>query len=365
MRTVEVSASTREDAITKALKDLGVERHEAHVEILDEGSKGFLGMGKRDVRVRVSADVPDLSPPPRTSTEESRPRRDDRPAQNRGERGGRDRASEQNRRGERADRPRTARNGRDEAKPRAQKPEARVPKSEPPRRPAPAPREDPEAVREEIKPLTPEQRKIAEHRAGEASALLQEVIDRMGIESKVSGSVNEEGVLELDVKSEDSAILIGRKGRSLLAMQYLINRMMQDVDETDETERIIIDIEGYQERRRASLDELAHRMAAKVKETGRRVRMKPLNPQERRVIHVALQDDTDIRTFSVGSSSVRCVVIAPAREEQGENNNNGPEGQRAEGGRRRGGRGRRRGSRNRGPSGERATNNNPDAEANS
>ena len=213
MRSVEVTAKTRKEAIDKALQELGVELHEVSIEILDEGSKGLFGLGARDVKVRVAAE------------------------------------------------------GLSEGLP--------------------------------------------EGRGSEATALLKEVIGLMGMEATVTSQRIEDEGLRLNIESPDSAILIGRKGRNLNAMQYLINRMVPSGDGLEDPERIIVDVEGYLGRRRASLEEMARSMARRAKETRRHIRVKPLNPQERRIIHLALEDDPDIRTFSLGDSLYRSVVIAP------------------------------------------------------
>jgi hypothetical protein len=138
----------------------------------------------------------------------------------------------------------------------------------------------------------------------------------------------------MNVESPDSAILIGRKGRNLQAIQYLLNRMMRPED-GETVERFIVDIESYLDRRRESLEEMARHLAERAKETGRDVRVKPLSPQERRIIHLTLQDDPDIRTFSLGTSSIRTVVISPKNAVRTGGRDGGPSR------RPRGGRGRR------------------------
>ena len=76
----------------------------------------------------------------------------------------------------------------------------------------------------------------------------------------------------------------------------------------------MVDVEGYLDRRRDTLEDMAQRLAERAKSSGRRVRVKPLSPQERRIIHLALHDDPDVRTFSVGESNFRSVIIAPVSE---------------------------------------------------
>jgi len=174
-----------------------------------------------------------------------------------------------------------------------------------------------------------------------AASLLSEMIKKSGMEATVSHKVSDEGEVTLTVESPDSALLIGRKGRNLEAMQYLLNRMIHAGEPGETPERVVIDIEGYLDRRRAGLEEMAHRLAEKARDTGRRVRVKPLSPQERRIIHLALENDPDVRTFSVGAAPSRCVVIAPKNErERPERSERSRRGGR-DGGRRNGGRSRR------------------------
>lgn len=179
---------------------------------------------------------------------------------------------------------------------------------------------------------------ISDAQGNEAAALLEEIISNMGIEAKAVFTRSEDGSARLNVSSEDSAILIGRKGRNLSAMQYLINRMISRGDTNESSERLVVDVEGYVDRRRETLQDMARSMAEKAKESNRNMRLKPLSPQERRIVHLTLQEDEDIRTFSLGESLYRSVVISPKGAAQ-------PERNRSRGGR--GGRGRRRGGRDR------------------
>jgi spoIIIJ-associated protein len=138
----------------------------------------------------------------------------------------------------------------------------------------------------------------------------------MGIENAVTSSLAEDGRARINVESKDSAILIGRKGRNLQSLQYLLNRMMRPSDAAETVERFIIDVESYLDRRKESLEEMALHLAQRAKETGRDVRVKPLSAQERRIIHLVLQDDPDVRTFSLGTSALRTVVISPKNQQR-------------------------------------------------
>jgi len=339
MRSVEVTAKSREDAINQALQQLGVERDEIETEILQHGSKGIFGFGAREWNLRVSTEA--------ASPVSDKPKREGGRGRGRGRRGGgsgegRKRESNESKRNEkqtnkrdgkpksggrrsdndskRSDRP--ERKPRSDRKPRSERPE-RKPRSE---RPSETPGSAEVAVAAAAGP-----RKSTEASDTEAAALLQEMIQLMGIESEVSNAEDEDKNLRLAVSSEDSALLIGRKGRGLAALQYVINRVARGIEGRDETERIIVDVEGYLDRRKQSLEEMALRMAERVKETGRRFSMRPMNPQERRVVHVALQEDEELRTFSVGDSAIRRVVIAPKDEEREERPRRRPQRDRNEG----------------------------------
>ncbi len=183
---------------------------------------------------------------------------------------------------------------------------------------------------------------ITEEQGQEAAAVLREMIAKMGIEAEVTFVHTEDGAAKLDVRSQDSAMLIGRKGRTLGAMQYLVNRMVAQGDTAENTERLMVDVEGYVDRRRESLEDLARHFAGRVKESGRPARLKPLSPQERRIIHMTLRNDPEVRTASLGESLYRTVVISPINARpgrpQGQGGGGGGRGRGSRGGRGRGGR---------------------------
>jgi len=315
MRSVETTAKTRQEAIQKALEELGAELHEVQIEILDEGSRGIFGIGARDVKVKLTLEK---GVPTRRRKERQRPERAERAERGqRGERGERERGRG-GRRGGRQDggrRPERAQKERGPKPRRQEKPE--TPQAQPQKTEAP--------------PAAP----VSESRRQEATALLGEIIEKMGMPAQVSNSLTEDGRARINIESPDSAILIGRKGRNLQALQYLLNRMMRPV-EGETGERFVVDVENYLERRRESLEEMAQHLAERAKETGRDVRVKPLSAQERRFVHLALQDDPEVRTFSLGSSSVRTVVISPKSGSRPGGRDGGGRPRRRGGGRRNG-----------------------------
>ncbi|MHB8125095.1 MAG: RNA-binding cell elongation regulator Jag/EloR [Desulfitobacteriaceae bacterium] len=115
----------------------------------------------------------------------------------------------------------------------------------------------------------------------------------------------------IDITGPELGILIGRRGDTLEALQYLTNLAV--ARKLAERVRIIVDVEGYRQRREETLVRLAQRLADKVKRTGTRVILEPMNPHERRIIHTALQEDLHVLTFSEGEDLNRRVVISLAR----------------------------------------------------
>jgi len=314
MKSVEASAKTRQEAIQKALQTLGAELHEVQIEIVDEGSKGLFGLGARDVKVRLTLEGAEEEP---AAAPRSRERREERET-NGGRRERRDRdGAGRGDRPRRAERPQGSDGGqRQERQPRPERAE-RPPRPEKAQRPERPPRPErpaKAAVRsEERKASEPEVElvPVTDARREEATALLDEILNKMGIEAKVSSTLADDGRAMLSIESSDSAILIGRKGRNLQSLQYLVNRMMRQTETTESNERFVVDVESYLDRHKSGLEEMALHLAQRAKETGRDVRVKPLSAQDRRIVHLTLQDDPDVRTFSLGNSSIRTVVISP------------------------------------------------------
>lgn len=120
--------------------------------------------------------------------------------------------------------------------------------------------------------------------------------------------------LTLTIEADNSALLIGKHGRTLDALQYLVHRIVYRDKKTKK--RIVVDVEGYRERRKASLTQLALRMGEKVKRSGKPATISPMNAYDRRVIHVALKDESRVRTQSMGSGALRKLVIYPQKKQK-------------------------------------------------
>lgn len=167
----------------------------------------------------------------------------------------------------------------------------------------------------ELQPSAPEQRPLvaAEVAAmGEkAKEVLTEILKLMGIKAEVElrvGEKSDETVVE--IRAENSGLLIGRKGQTLEALQYLVSRIAGERGVT-EGPHIVVDIENYRQRRRKSLEDMALRLGEKAKRQRKTVTVDALSAADRRIIHAALQDDPWVTTKSLGQGSYRRLLIIP------------------------------------------------------
>lgn len=143
--------------------------------------------------------------------------------------------------------------------------------------------------------------------ADQAREFLDNVLKAMGLDVTVEMSKQDEGVL-FNLRGENLGALIGKHGQTLDALQYLTNLAAHR--DAEDRLRITIDIEDYRKRRAETLTSLAKRLASQVKRRGEKVVLEPMTPNERKIIHMALQDDFRISTFSEGEEPYRKVVIA-------------------------------------------------------
>jgi spoIIIJ-associated protein len=139
----------------------------------------------------------------------------------------------------------------------------------------------------------------------------------MGVEASVTsqtkppveGGGEASDVIALDVSGDDLGILIGRRGQTLSSLQYIVRLIV--ANQAKARVPVVIDVEGYKQRRYEALQALAHRMAEQVKARKRPFALEPMPAYERRIIHLALADDPDVATESVGDGEARKVVITP------------------------------------------------------
>lgn len=143
-----------------------------------------------------------------------------------------------------------------------------------------------------------------------AMDFLSTIFKKFDLDVKINAIEGEE-FITLDLIGKDLGILIGRRGETLDALQYLTNLTVSR--HFEERCKFILDVEGYRNKREESLARLAKKLADRVKESGKNMSLEPMSPYERRIIHTVLQNDDQVRTFSEGEEPYRKVVIAKKR----------------------------------------------------
>jgi spoIIIJ-associated protein len=180
----------------------------------------------------------------------------------------------------------------------------------------------PQQTRDEQRPLeTPGSAPKTEEEDAEvvqiARETVAELLQRMGIRGDVEaswGETDEEGRIRpllVDIHGDDLNVLIGRRGKTLYALQYITRLILGK--ELKRPVAVVIDVEGYRARKEKQLRRLARRMAQQALETGRTMTLEPMAPNERRIIHIELRDDPNVKTVSIGEGDRRKVTIVPVR----------------------------------------------------
>lgn len=142
-------------------------------------------------------------------------------------------------------------------------------------------------------------------------AIMTDILATMNLDAKMD--INEkDDIISVNLKGGNLGILIGRRGETLDALQYLINLSVNK--NMENRKKFILDIEGYRRRREETLEKLAHKLADKARQRGRNIVLEPMNSLERRIIHTTLQERDDISTFSEGEEPYRKIIIAPKKQ---------------------------------------------------
>ena len=313
MLYIDVSGKTEEEAIDKALAQLGRDRDEVSVEILERAKPGFLGIGATLASVRVSYD--DGTPEPKEKPETFRP--EQRKSKEEREREQADQKAEQERRAAEAKKnaakaelpkdfaPEVLQN-KDGG--RKNSDEARGKKSRESK-----PRED--KPRRETKANVELGDEVHDEKSEQIRTFLTGLLRHMESEAEVKVYEPEKGRYKVILEGERLGALIGRRGETLDAIQQLTSYAVNHGGEKNRA-RIQVDAENYREKREQSLERLADKVAAKVVKDRKNVTLEPMNAYERHVIHTALQDTKDISTFSIGTEPNRRVVVAYDRNKQ-------------------------------------------------
>jgi spoIIIJ-associated protein len=340
MDQAEASGKTVEDALNRALARLGARREEVEFVVLDEGRKGGLfGRGARDAVVRVdrlAAPVgqPQDREPVDTRIPHGRQRpRDGRPPGEARPAGGGDRRP-RGRGGRGGEGGRNGGGRRDQPRGRFETPAPklteqdflRVPNYEEEIAEPPAGRETepgrasgrPERERrrrEEQPQIAPD---INAEEVDYAAHVVDDLLRILDINAELTirepltagdglGAVR----AVIDIRGEDLGLLIGRRGDTLLALQYIVNLIV--TRRFPDEGGVTIDVEHYRHRREEQVVSLARRMADRVRQTRSPITLEPMSPAERRLVHLALADDPELMTNSVGEGESRKVVISPRR----------------------------------------------------
>jgi spoIIIJ-associated protein len=253
--TLEIIAPSVEEAVANGLSQLGLARDRVDVEILDSGTKGLFGLGSRQARIRLSirSEVAQTSTPLQTAGEIET--------------------------------------------------DEEVEKQEP------------------VKPArtrVPSSSILGDDDTLEvAEAVVSELLEKMRVNAKVKASLlppqegEEQSIVKVDIEGDDLSILIGRRSETLNALQYISSLIIGK--ELERWVPIIIDVQGYRERRERQLRQLAQRMAEQAIHTGRRQVLEPMPASERRMVHLELRDNPDVMTESVGEEPYRKITILPKK----------------------------------------------------
>ena len=279
MDFVEVSAKTVDEAITKACIELEASSDRLDIQVISEGSSGFLGFGSKPAVIKVrKKEEPrwDLEEPEK---EEKAPAEKEPELQSGTEAAKKTKPVKKEVRKE-ASRKEAA------ARETAKKPEAGAQKE------APVPRTEEEIVTMKAS----------------AQRFLDSVFHAMGLPVDIQMEYNQEfGSLDIDFSGEDMGILIGKRGQTLDSLQYLVS-LVVNRDQKDYV-RVKLDTENYRKRRKETLENLAKNIAYKVRRSRKPVSLEPMNPYERRIIHSALQNNKYVETYSEGNEPYRHVVV--------------------------------------------------------
>ncbi len=257
MKFVEKVGRTVDEAITEALIELGASTDEVNIEIISKGSKGLLGFGAKEAKVRVtlkeeeSGNVEDIKPEIKTF-EKAAPKRE----------------------------------FKKDIKKEVKKEEKKD-------------SEDAVIVTEEE---LNEVIKLAED-------FLYKLLKEMSIESTIHSKVVNNNRVAISIEGNNMGIIIGKRGETLDAIQYIVNIVANK--NRVEYIKVMLDTENYRARREETLRKLAYKLSKKAQQTKKPIILEPMNPYDRRIIHAALQDSKIVKTHSEGKEPFRRVVISP------------------------------------------------------
>ena len=280
---IDVTGKNEEEAISKALAQLGLDRDDVSVEILERAKSGFLGLGSCPAKVRVSYGPEEEEPAPVESAPVQE--KTEQPAAK----------SEPRKNPEKRSAPKVEK--------KADKPVREKPVQE---------KSAPEQSKAQPQPVSLGE-EVDDEKAQAIRTFLSGLLSQMESNAQVKVYLPEKGRYRVILEGENLGALIGRRGETLDAIQQLTSYA---VNRTGGRVRVQLDAEGYREKREQSLQNLARKVAGKVVKYRRSVTLEPMNAYERHVIHTALQDVPGVTTYSTGVDPNRRVIVAYDREKQ-------------------------------------------------
>lgn len=286
--SIRVSAKTLDDAITEALIQLGVTSDKLEYEVIEKGSAGFLGIGMKQAVIEAwrkeekepEPDIREMIKEEMSLNQEEEIVKKDtvQPKKEKKDKREKDSGAEK--------KVKSAKEK--QVKEKTVKEETA---------------ESEQAPAKEKQELA----KVEEQTIKAVEEFVQDTLKAMNMEVEINSSIDEDGALCVDMKGDHMGILIGKRGQTLDALQYLANRVANK--HQDGYVRVKLDTENYRARREETLKHLAKNIAHKVKRNRRPVALEPMNPYERRIIHSALQSDPYVTTHSEGEEPYRKVVV--------------------------------------------------------
>lgn len=262
MSAKRFTGKTESDAVMNAAMELGIPSTDLKYTVIDPGSNGFLGLFKKPVIIEIKEEQKEAEVKPQVIEEKPKKKVEKKPVK------------------------------------KADEKPNRQPKKSP-------------KVKEEVQAKEPKKNKTPENIdqiIKDTEKYLDEVLRAMGLDPKLNLYYNRrDNVLNINVSGEKMGALIGKHGQTLDALQYLISLYVNK--ESDSFVKIKLDTENYRERRQQTLEKLAGSIAYKVKKNKKPIYLEPMNPNERRIIHSALQRDPEVITKSEGKDPYRKVVV--------------------------------------------------------
>lgn len=270
MSAMERWGSSVEEAVSIALKEMKLTEDQVEITVLEEPSKGFFGIGSKLAKVKVEKKMTEAEKAAEEKKEAKATKAEKKQAS-------------ENRKTEK----------KAEKKQKKKEKKVQVPETD-------------YRAAENLALDGMDKESLTEVEEHEALTFLKEVTDKMGLKLDFSARTGE-NLIYIEMSGDDARTIIGKRGQTLDAVQYLTSLVANK--EKEDYIKVVLDAENYRSKRQRTLEQLANRLAGKVARTGKYVRLEPMNPYERKVIHATLQAHPDVVTRSEGEEPYRKVII--------------------------------------------------------